>query len=121
MELENICRNMRKKKDYRRISIDIVLENWNTVGNILLRIITRKLETGIFKEDWKESPVEKIRNTIKCEEYRPINTLKTCKTIIEKIVKNKLEEYFEKHNLLLKYQSGFRKRYSFVRCCLLTM
>ena len=30
IELENICRNMKKKKDY----------NWNTVGNILLRIIS---------------------------------------------------------------------------------
>ena len=67
-ELENICRNMRKKKDYRRTPIGISLDDWNAVGNILLRIINRSLETGIFLEDWKESmvtPVEKIRNTIK--------------------------------------------------------
>ena len=52
--------------------------------------------------------VENIRNTNKCEEYCPINTFKTC----EKIVTNQLEEYFEKHTLLSKYQSGFRKEYS---------
>ena len=32
--------------------------------------------------------------------------------INETIVKNQMEEYFEKQNLLSKYQSGFRKRYS---------
>ena len=59
---------MRKKKDYRRISTGILLDNWNKVGNILLRIINRSLEIGIFTEEWKESmvtPVENIRNTIK--------------------------------------------------------
>ena len=58
------------------------------------------------------TPVENIINTIKCEQYRPINTLRTCEKIIEKIVKDQLEEYFEKHSLLSKYQSGFRMRYS---------
>ena len=66
-----------------------ITRQFDTVGNILLRIINKSLETGIFPEDWKESmviPVEKIRNTIKCEEYRPINILRTCEKIIEKIV-----------------------------------
>ena len=36
MELENICRNMRKKKDYRRVSTGILLDTWNVVGNILV-------------------------------------------------------------------------------------
>ena len=93
MKLENICINMNKKKDYRRISTGILLDNWNIVGNILV------------------TPVEMIRNSIKCEEYWPINNLRTCEKIIEKIVKDRLEEYFEKHSLLSKSQSSFRKRY----------
>ena len=82
---------MKQKKDYRRITIGILLDNWNTVGNILLRIINRSLETGIFAENWTESvvtPIEKIRNAFKCEEYRPINTMRTCEKNIEKQVKN---------------------------------
>ena len=115
IELENICRNMTKKKYLILLSTGILLDNWNAVGSILLRIINRSLETGIFPEDWRESmitPVEKIRNIIKCEEYRPINSLRTCEKITEKIVKDQLEENSEKHNLLSKYQSGFRKRFS---------
>ena len=56
--------------------------------------------------------VEKVRNTIKCEEYRPINTLRTCEKNIEKIVNNQLEEYFQKPSLLSKDQSDFSNRYS---------
>ena len=77
----------RKRRDYRRISTGILLDNWNTVGNILLRIINRSLETKIFPEDWKESmvtPVEKIRNSIKCEKYRPINTPRTINYVINR-------------------------------------
>ena len=109
IELENICRNMKKNKDYRRISTGILWDNWNTVGNILFRIINRSLKTGIFPENWRESmvtSVEKIKNTLKCEEYRPINTLRICE--------NQLEEYFEKHSLLSKYQSDFRKYLVFI-------
>ena len=55
------------------------------------------------------TPIVKIRNTIKCEQYHPINTLRTCEKIIEKIVKHQFEEYFEKYNLLLKYQSDLER------------
>ena len=51
MELEDICRNVKKKKDYRKISAGILLDNWNTAGSILLRIINKSLVTGIFLED----------------------------------------------------------------------
>ena len=68
-------------------------------------------QAGILAGNWRESvvtPVVNLKNAIKCEEYRTINMLRTC----EKIVNDQLEEYFEKHSLLSKYQSGFRKRYS---------
>lgn len=58
------------------------------------------------------TPIEKIAKTSKCEEFRPINTLKTCEKLIEKIVKQQLETYFEKNKLFSKAQSGFRKNYS---------
>ena len=48
------------------------------------------METGILPENWKTSmitPIEKISRTNKCEEFRPINSLKLCEKILEKIVK----------------------------------
>lgn len=50
-----------EEKNYRRILTGILLDNWNTIGNILLRIKNRSLEIELCPENW--------RNTIKCEEY----------------------------------------------------
>ena len=58
---------------------------------------------------WKESMVttiEKIKNTNKCEEFRPINSLKTFEKVSETMVRQQLENYIEKNKLWSKYQSG---------------
>lgn len=114
-ELKIIFKNIKKKPDYTKLSSNIILDSWDTTGNIILNIINKSLETGVFPNNWKESmvfPIQKVKNTLKCEEYRPINTLKICEKVIEKIVKNQLEEYMEQHRLLSRFQSGFRKKYS---------
>lgn len=114
-ELKNVCKGLKEKPDFNKVSIKIVLDNWNIIGKNMLNIINKSLETGVFPENWKYSmitPIEKINKTNKCEEFRPINTLKTCEKILEKIIKEQLENYMEINNLLSKYQSGFRKKYS---------
>ena len=71
LELKNICKTIKKKNDYRRISNNILLDNWDLIGNILVEIINKSLETEVFPDNWKESmvrPNEKIKNTNKCEE-----------------------------------------------------
>lgn len=114
-KLRNICKDLKDKPDYNKISTKMLLNNWNIIGKHLLYMVNTSLHSGIFPENWKESmvtPIEKVVNTNKCEEYRPINTLKTCEKILEKVVKEQLEEYLETHNILSKYQSGFRKKFS---------
>ena len=53
-------------------------------------------------------PIEKVKNTVKCEEYRPINTFKMCEKVINIIMKNRLEDYIERYGLLSKFQSDGR-------------
>ena len=53
--------------------------------------------------------IEKVKNTNKCEEHRPINSLKTFEKVLETVVKQQLENYMK---LLSKYQSGFRRKFS---------
>ena len=62
LKLRNICKTIKKKNDYRRISNYIILDNWDLVGNIWLEIINKSLETGIFPDNWKESLVAPIKN-----------------------------------------------------------
>lgn len=115
IELKNICKSLKKKDDYNKVNINIILDNWDVMGNILLNIINKSLETGIFPESWKTSmitPIEKITKARNCEDFRPINTLKLCEKILEKVVKVQLEEYLEGNNILSKYQSGFRGGFS---------
>ena len=62
----------------------------------MLNIVNKSLETGVFPENWKTAmvtPMEKVAKTKRCDEYRPINTLKTCEKIMEKVVKVQLEQY----------------------------
>lgn len=114
-DLQNICKNMKNKPDFNNVTIKLIMDNWNIIGKSMREIINKSLETGVFPDSWKYSmvtPIEKIAKTNKCEEFRPINTLKTCEKIMEKIVKEQLETYMEQHNLFSKYQSGFRKKFS---------
>lgn len=57
--------------------------------------------------------IEKIKDTKKCEEYCPINSLKTCKKIIETVMKQQLEKHMEQRELLSKYQSSSQRKYPY--------
>ena len=70
----------------------MILDNWNTICEILLKITNKSLEKGIFPEYWKASmitPVGKVSKKNKCEECRPIKSLKLCEQILEKIITKK--------------------------------
>lgn len=114
-ELKNIINELKNKPDYNKISTTIILDNWNLTGKVILNIINKSLQTGVFPKAWKETmvtPIAKVAKTNKCEEFRPINTLKTCEKILEKVVKKQLDKFIEDNAIISKYQSGFRKKYS---------
>ena len=53
-----------------------------------------------------------MKDTIKCDEIRPINRLKIEECIIERVVKSQVVNYLEENNLFMREQSGFRKKHS---------
>lgn len=88
---ETICKDTKRKADYNSVNIKMVLDNWNTIGDILLKIINKSLETGIFPGNWTTSmttPVEKVSKT-------------NMKKISRKNNKKQLEQYLES-NILSK-------------------
>lgn len=114
-DLKSICKTLKNKPDFNKISSKMILDNLDTIGKVMLDIINTSFRTGIFPENWKTSmitPIEKISKTKKCEEFRPINALQTCEKLMEKVVKEQLEQYMESYGLLSKYQSGYRKKFS---------
>ena len=88
---------------------------FDAVGNRFLQLINNILEHGCFPKNWKTStiiPLEKKSNTIKCEEYRPINMVPIYEKLLELVVNKQIVDYIESNNLLTKYQAGFRKQNS---------
>ena len=78
-------------------------------------LLNMSLERGQVPDLFKCStitPIQKIPNSNKVNDLRPINTLPVCSQILERIVKDQLLEHFESNNLFASQQSGFRKFHS---------
>ena len=55
-------------------------------------------------------------STIEPKNYRPISLLPLLSKIFERIVHSQTQNYLDKHNILYKYQSGFRSKHSTNTC-----
>ena len=78
-------------------------------------IINRSIESGVFPCIWKNAkvnPIFKSGDKYNVNNYRPISILPTLSKIIEKWIEKNLMLYLDKHTLLHKNQSGFRKNHS---------
>lgn len=113
--LKEICMKMNNKKDYKGVNAKILLDNWSQFGEILKNLFNKSMCSGKFPQSWKGSlvvPIQKVKNTIKSEELRPVNMLSTMEKLFEKVVKVQVEKYFENNNIIIKEQSGFRKSHT---------
>jgi hypothetical protein len=82
---------------------------------VLEHLFNYSLQNSCFPEVWKKAnikPIPKIKNPSTCKDYRPVSILCVLAKAIEKIVYHQTVEFIEFHNILPKYQSGFRKGYS---------
>lgn len=90
-------------------------EIFETIGHIILNLVNTSLDSGMIPSDLKTStviPIQKIPNTTKAEEFRPINTLPPLEKVLELVVYEQLMQHVENNSILMNNQSGFRKKYS---------
>ena len=81
----------------------------------LTYLINKSFETGIFPDELKIDkivPIFKSGDKTLVSNYRPISVLSFFSKIFETILYNHLIEFIEKHDLLYKFQFGFRKQFS---------
>ena len=81
----------------------------------LTYLINKSFETGIFPDELKIAkivPIFKSGDKTLVSNYRPISVLSFFSKIFETILYNHLIEFIEKHDLLYKFQFGFRKQFS---------
>lgn len=101
----------KKKGTSEGISSDILKLVVEVAPMKMCKIINDSLQHGYVPSGWKHSeitPIQKVKNTNKSEDLRPINQLPQYEKVIEKIVSQQLTEYFEKNNLFINEQYGFR-------------
>lgn len=115
-----ICKyvnEVKKKSFFDNINGNVLCDaiKHNNFKRAFCNLINNSLINGIFPHYLKTAtivPIQKVKNTIKCDEIRAINKLKVTETILEKIVRDLLYDHIESNNLFTPHQSGFRKKHS---------
>ena len=85
------------------------------IAEPLSSIFNSSFHTGIIPLELKSAkviPLFKSGDYNDFNNYRPISYLPYFSKLIEKIVHNRLYDYFDKFNLLNRSQFGFRKNHS---------
>lgn len=99
------------------IPTTLVLNAIDTLAPCLVNMINLSLSTGTVPSFFKQAvvnPILKKQNLDPSDpiNYRPISKLPFISKILEKVVANQLSTYLHQHQILDKYQSGFRKAHS---------
>ena len=79
------------------------------------QIYNESIATGIVPDSFKVSritPIFKSGTETDPGNYRPIAILSPFSKILERIIYDQLMSFFNKHDILFKYQFGFRKNHS---------
>lgn len=81
--------------------------------SIMAKIINNCLNLGYFPKNWKNGKVlafPKIsKNTSQQQNYRPISLLSCISKILEYVVRSRLQQFVQIHNLIPVFQFGFEK------------
>lgn len=81
---------------------------------MLADVVNSSMEYSICPIKWKKSmvsPIPKVPGTVKCEEFRPVNTLPTYEKILEEAVRESIDYHISDNQIVIEEQSGFRKNH----------
>ena len=117
-EVKKLIKSLSSKKCTRsndvptkflKISLDVISPFLADFFNICMK-------TGIYPDSLKIAQVIPIYKNKgpkdDCSSYRPISILSQINKIFEKLIKNRLMAFLEKHKVLSNHQFGFRKNNS---------
>ena len=115
VEVSNIIRTLRDASaGFDNITAKIVKLSCDTFLAPLTHVLNLSLTQGIVPNELKIAkvlPLFKSGNAMLINNYRPISILPVFSKVLEKLMYNRLMSFINKHNILYKYQFGFRKNY----------
>lgn len=98
---------------FGNIPTKLLIENFDVIGDPLLKLVNLCITEGVFPEFMKKgtvTPLFKKGNRKLVTNYRPITIIPTLAKVLEKILYNQLYSYFETNQLFDDHQFGFRKK-----------
>ena len=88
---------------------------------ILSILFNYTFELGLFPQIFKVAkviPIYKSGNKDLVNNYRPISLLSSLSKVLEKLIKTRFVNFFEKHDIFYDYQYGFRKKHGVIHALL---
>ena len=92
-----------------------LLEMKDNLSDHLKILFKKSIDSGFVPDYWKLANVTAIHkkgNKLKPDNYRPISLTSLIGKILETIIRNKIVDHLDKHNLINNSQHGFRKNVS---------
>ena len=112
-EINNL--DCKKSPGYDEISVKFLQAAKNLIAKPLMLIFNKAITTGQYPDALKIAkviPLFKKGESTLISNYRPISLLSLLNKIFEKLLYRRLYKFLVKHNVLYKYQFGFRRGYS---------
>jgi len=115
-EIEKIVKSLKNASaGYDDIHAKIVKSTFHLYIDPLVHIFNLSLENGVFPDELKIAkiiPLHKSGDTMNITNYRPISVLPLFSKILERLMYSRLISFIQQHDILYKFQFGFREKHS---------
>ena len=113
--------NPHKATGYHNISSYFLRIENKILSPVLSLFFECVFELGVFPQIFKTAkviPIHKSGNKKLVSNYRPTSLLSSLSKVLNKLIKHRLVNFFNKHNVLYDYRCGFRKKHSVIHALL---
>ena len=111
--------NTSKAAGLDKLAGKFLKEGASILATPITELCNLSIKLSIFPKKGKPAklkPLFKKGSKTEAKNYRPISLLPLVSKIIEKIIHNQVESFLSRHDIIYKYQSGFRKNHSTNSC-----
>jgi len=122
-QVKDIIIHLKRTSDVCNVTpLCLLKESVDVVGPSIAYIINSSLQNGIVPTAFKQAVIQPLLkkhnlDSFDLQNYRPISKLSCLSKVLEKVVYAQLMLFLSKHEILDKFQSGFRAGYSTPESC----
>lgn len=115
-ELRKIIINLKETSEgWDGINAKLIKQTYHLFIEPLCNVINLSLSQGVFPDQLKKArvvPIFKSGDNMLFTNYRPVSVLPIFSKILERVIHNRFISFIDRHNILYKYQFGFRNQHS---------